>query len=272
MPDLFEESIAAIKHFYKIKGYQLGWRFLNGSKKILHNNPTIALITLNPGGNNIPKDHPWESCESGSSYLCESWGNSAPGQGNLQKQIQLMFEKILETSGLTTTRNELIEQSLTGYFIPFRSPRLADLDHKKEALQFAKKFWSKILTQVKPKLFICIDKDTHKMLRSIIPSTYGFPLENTKKVRTGWGDYTADLDTFGDKSQVKMVRLPHLSTFKLFTSSKCTQQLNIIFSEACASIRREEPKMGNDNIFDDDNALDYIMSEEVDKEKNSYKC
>ena len=230
MGDLFNESVVEINEFYKKWGYQLGWRFLNGSKKTLTNNPAIAFITLNPGGNKIPKDHSWESCENGSSYLYESWGNAAPGKGNLQKQIQLMFEKIISVTNLPVQRDELIEQSLTGYFVPFRSPRLADLEHKKEAFEFGKVLWTKILKQVNPKLFICIDRDTHKILRPIIASVYGLSLSKTQKINTGWGDYTADLDEFGDKNQVKMLRLPHLSTFKLFTSSKCTNQLNQILA------------------------------------------
>ncbi|NLX18386.1 MAG: hypothetical protein GXY53_03770 [Desulfobulbus sp.] len=50
MNDLFTESVAAIKSFYQAKGYKLGWRFLNGSRKTLESNPVVALITANPGG------------------------------------------------------------------------------------------------------------------------------------------------------------------------------------------------------------------------------
>ncbi len=265
MTDLFEESIAEINNFYKKNGYQIGWRFLNGSKKTLVENPSIALITLNPGGDTIPKDHPWESCENGSSYLHEKWGNSASGQNNLQKQIQLMFEKIINSSNLSIKRNDLIEQSLTGYFIPFRSPRLADLINKKEAFEFGTKLWKKILTNVRPKLFICMDKDTHKSLRPIISSAYNLDIKNSKKIRTGWGDYTAELDSFGENAKVQLLRLPHLSTFKLFTSVNCANQLNIIFNEACLPLRRDN-LMEEKNIFDNDNALDFIMSEEIDKQ------
>ena len=234
--DLFDESISAINHFYTNHGYQLGWRFLNGSKNTLSNVPKIALITLNPGGNKIPDDHPWESCENGSSYLYEVWGNSAPGQSSLQKQIQLMFEKIISASNLSMTSNELIEESLTGYFIPFRSPRLSDLNYKKEAIQFATQLWTNILKNIKPKLFICMDRDTHKKLKPIISSVYNLPLSSSKQIPTGWGEYTADLDKFGTNSEIQMLRLPHLSTFKLFSSLKCTTQLNNIFNEACSSL------------------------------------
>lgn len=236
MDTLFDESVAEINKFYNEWGYQLGWRFLNGSKKTLTNNPAIAFITLNPGGNKIPKDHSWESCENGSSYLYESWRNCPPGKSNLQKQIQLMFEKIISVTDTPIQRNELIERSLTGYFVPFRSPRLTDLEHKKEAFKFAESLWSKIFTQVRPKLFICIDRRTHKHLRSIITNVYGLPLSKEQKLNTGWGNYKADLDEFGDGNQVKMLRLPHLSTFKLFTSSKCTDHLTKIFNQACAHL------------------------------------
>lgn len=238
MSDLFTQSVSAIKKFYQEKGYKLGWRFLNGSKKTLDSNPAVALITANPGGGVIPADHPWESCENGSSYLYESWGTAAPGKGNLQIQIQLLFDKIIEHGGLSISRNELIEQSLTGYFIPFRSPRLDDLEHKQEAYQFGYDLWKNILRQVHPKLFVCIDKETHKGLKSLISEVYGTTLKESRKVDTGWGSYTGDIDIFGDKSEIIMIRLPHLSTFKLFTSAKCRDQVNAIFHEACVPLRK----------------------------------
>jgi hypothetical protein len=239
MTEIFNESITAINGFYKQMNYKLGWRFLNGSKKILTLNPEIALITLNPGGNEIPEDHPWESCEKGSSYLYESWGNSAPGKHNLQKQIQLMFAQIIKSANLSISTAALIEQSITGYFVPFRSPRLDDLKHKKEAFEFADNLWGKILQHIKPKLFICIDKDTHKKLKPLLGNIYNLPITNTKKFSTGWGNTTAELDSFGNGPQLQILRLPHLSTFKLFSSQKCINELNIIFDDACTILRKE---------------------------------
>ena len=134
MNNLFENCISEINTFYNQKGYQLGWRFLTCSKKNLEINPAIALITLNPGGNEIPPDHPWESCENGNAYLFEQWGNSIPGKSSLQIQVQLMFEKIAQISQIPRSGNELLEDSFSAHFVPFRSPRLDDIPITSESI------------------------------------------------------------------------------------------------------------------------------------------
>lgn len=200
--------------------------------------PQVALITLNPGGSTIPDGHSWGSCESGSAYLSECWkGSSNPGQSSLQRQIQLMFEKVITESNLDVDRDEFIEQSLCGYFVPFRSPRLKDLQDKQQSFDFASKLWSRLFEYVSPRLFICIDSETHKRLRTLLKGVYKLSLEETKTFQTNWGNVTATLDELGGESRVNLLRLPHLSTFKLFTSTKCQDQLSMIFREACGVIR-----------------------------------
>ncbi|KAB1443399.1 hypothetical protein [Pseudodesulfovibrio senegalensis] len=226
-----------IKRFYENSNHQLGWRFLNGSKNSLKN-PLVALITLNPGGKTIPEGHSWESCENGSSYLVEKWkGSAKPGQANLQRQIQLLFEKIIAKGALSIDRDQLIEQSLCGYFVPFRSPRLIDLADKKQTFIFAEHLWGKVLSHVKPRLFVCIDPETHKRVSSLISSAYKAPKISTKTFQTNWGKITATLDRFGTEAPVHLLRLPHLSTFKLFTSDQCQDQLDLIFEEACSVLK-----------------------------------
>ena len=80
MSDIFEESISKIATFYSLKDYQIGWRFLTCSKLNLFNSPSVALITLNPGGNLIPDGHSWGSCENGNAHLSESWKKSEAGK------------------------------------------------------------------------------------------------------------------------------------------------------------------------------------------------
>jgi len=231
MSDFFQKIIKEIEAFYQEYNYQLGWRFLNCSKTVLKNNPQIAFITLNPGGDRIPPDHPWASCEKGSSYLYEKWGNARTGKHNLQIQIQLLFSKIVEATKYNLTSADLIEETLSGYFVPFRSPRLADLEYKTEAFSFAVNIWSKMLSFIQPTRFICIDRETYKRLRPIIIKTYGLPELKTQTLFTGWGKITADIVEFGKKSEVKLLRLPHLSIYKLFTRTECERPVNHIFKK-----------------------------------------
>jgi hypothetical protein len=233
MSDFFEQAIFEIEQAYQELGYTLGWRFLNCSKRVLYNNPKIIFINLNPGGSEISKYHPMTSCEEGHSYLYEKWGNYEIGKNPLQIQIQLMFEHISRNIGFEDSLEALIEQSLSGYFVPFRSPRLKDLKYKKQAFEFGYKLWTNILQHLSPQLLISIDRHTYQNLLRLIPEVYKIDILNKITLSTGWGNYNADIIFFGSQSQIRLLRLPHLSTFKLFTSQQCSTNINQIFKTFC---------------------------------------
>ena len=232
--DIFQDTVDQIKNFYQEHSYELGWRFLTCSKSVLKNNPKIAFITLNPGGSRIRHDHPSPSCEEGSPYLDESWGGKKPGESKLQIQIQKMFGKIHEKVSYPGSKHELMKSTLSGHFVPFRSPNLKDLENKKEAFDFGEKIWSEILTSVRPRLFVCINTETTERIRKIIENVYKLPERKSYKLQTGWGDYTADIIEFGDKAQIKLLRLPHLSRFTLFTREASEEKIESIFSQFCS--------------------------------------
>lgn len=237
MPDkIFQDAVDQIKDFYQEHGdYKHGWRFLTCSKSVLKNNPKIAFITLNPGGSTIPEDHPWASCEEGNAYLCEIWKkNKEPGKSPLQIQVQRMFDKIREKTNYEGSGDELLESSLSAYFIPFRSRSLKCLKHKKEAFDFGEKIWRNILETVQPELFVCIDKKTAIRLRKIIANAYNLHETPLPPFETGWGKITADIIEFGDKAQIKLLRLPHLSRFTLFTREASEEKIESIFSQFCS--------------------------------------
>lgn len=229
----FQDIVDQIEKFYLEHDYELGWRFLTCSKTVLKNNPKIAFITLNPAGSTIPDDHPLASCEEGSPYLDESWDGEKPGESKLQIQIQKMFGKIHEKVDYPGSKREFIEATLSGQFIPFRSPNLDGLKHKKEAFDFGERIWSEVLTSVKPRLFVCINTETAKRLRKIIKIAYDLPESKLCKLWIGWGNYTADIVEFGNNSEVKLLRLPHLSRFPLFTSEKCKEEIDNILTQFC---------------------------------------
>ena len=233
--DIFQDTVDQIENFYREYNYSLCWRFLTCAKAVLKNNSKIALITLNPGGSTIPKDHPCASCEEGNAYLHEIWKKGRkPGESPLQIQVQKMFDKIREKTNYDGSRNDLIESSLSAYFIPFRSQSLNELKHKKEAFDFGEKIWLKILKTVQPELVVCIERGVAKRLRKIIKIAYDLPETRLCKLPIGWGNYTADIFEFGDNAEVKLLRLPHLSRFTLFTSEKCKKEVDNIFTQFCS--------------------------------------
>lgn len=231
--DIFQDTVDQIENFYLEHGYKFGWRFLTCSKTVLKRNPKIAFITLNPGGTKRRDDHSSASCENGNPIYDESWKNKNPGESVLQKQIQKMFGKIREKTNYPGSTRTLIESTLCGYFVPFRSRRLKSLEYEKEAFDFGEKIWGEILETVRPRLFICINKETAERIRKIIATTYALPESKSYKPQTGWGDYTADIVEFGNNAEAKLLRLPHLSSFKLFSRKECEEKIEDILTRFC---------------------------------------
>jgi hypothetical protein len=235
---LFDECVTDIDVTYKRLGHTLGWRFLSVSRSVLEQPSKIALITLNPAGNAIPPEHPWASCEEGSSYLVESWNGLYPGTSTLQTQVRKMFAALHAALGMNGNSDDLLEQSLISHLIPFRSPRFADLHHKKESVAFGQRLWTILLPHVRPNLIICLGRDAQRELRVLIPAALGAKYRASKSYRTGWGEYTADIDTFsGSHEEVRLLFLPHLSTWTLFTSSKCVVEMPVIIAAAIQGLQ-----------------------------------
>lgn len=231
---LFEQCVSDIERAYDELGHNLGWRFLSVGKDVLNAPVEIALITLNPAGNVIPPDHPMASCESGVSYLVESWGNSKPGQSELQIQVQRLFYMLAVEMDFQGTYQQLMEKSLIAHFIPFRSPRLKALPCKSESFELGRRLWHRLLRVCSPKLIICLGRDVETELLKLTPVATVSRLETSTSYPTGWGSYTATIHEFTTRQEtIRLLFLPHLSTFKLFTSANCTNHMPAIIRAAC---------------------------------------
>jgi hypothetical protein len=232
-----DQFVSAIESKYDRLGHKLGWRFLCVHSQVLQSAPQIALITANPGGDRIQPDYPSASCENGCAYLVEEWNPAPAGQHKLQRQVQCLFDAIARHSDYAQGGAGLMDSSLIGYYIPFRSPRLASLHKKEESLAFGQWLWSELLQQVTPKLIITIDKNTYTGVGNILSKVLRVPASPSGPLPTGWGKVTANIDTYHSASCVtKLVRLPHLSTFQLFTSTKCESHVDAIITRACAHL------------------------------------
>ena len=229
----FSAAVESIQREYTALGHSLGWRFLCVSKQVLLRDPKIVFLTLNPGGRSIPVDHPSGSCESGCSYVVEQWLTSLPGQHKLQRQVQRLFAEIERQAGPTAQASVSLDASLIGYFVPFRSPRFADLHRTKESLAFAKDLWASLLAPLRPSLLLAIDPRTFRSMKTLCRAQGG-TLVSAETLPTGWGPYTAEVHEyqFSDRSTM-VVRLPHLSTFQLFSRSECKEPVEAILARGC---------------------------------------
>lgn len=230
--NLFQETINDIKNDYDKNPNQLGWRFLVTSKKTLEKNNGILFITLNPGGEEDRKDHPNESCENGCAYITESWSNKEkPGASKLQKQYQLLFKEIAHKLNVADYIN-VLEKSVCGYFIPFRSSGIETLKEKNECIIFSKKIWKNILANQKFKVIICIDKDTYKALNEILCEMH-YKSINETEFETGWGNYKSSIRKYNKNNEIiTLLRFPHLSRYSIFGRNESKKFIEKIMVEA----------------------------------------
>ena len=237
MSTLFEDCVRDIDAAYKQLGHTLGWRFLSVSKHVLDSPVQVALITLNPAGDSIPPDHPWESCEVGVSYLVERWDGAEPGESRLQVQVREMFKMLGQLIRFNGPYERLMAQSLISHLVPFRSPRFAALPRQEASLDVGRRIWQRLLPRVAPRLVICLGREAQSELRALIPRVLTMQRQNMHTLATGWGAYTADIEEFaGANGTTRLLYLPHLSTWSLFTSRKCASQIRAVMAEACRDL------------------------------------
>ena len=233
MINVFEEIVLEIEEEYSKSENNLGWKFLTVSKNSLLKNSGTFLITLNPGGTKEDPRHGKGSCENGCAYLTEIWKKDCcPGQSTLQRQIQLLFQKIAHYNRYGYKNyTELMECSVCGYFIPFRSPNLKSLKKKNETLDLGKRIWKKVFINSYIHLIICIDTITFLKVKEILAELNCFEISSSD-YDTGWGTYKSTVVKYTRNNQVlTLVRFPHLSRFTIFGSEASKQYIDTIFNK-----------------------------------------
>jgi hypothetical protein len=234
LEELFATSCAEIEAAYERLGHQIGWRFVTGPKSGFRDGVDVALVTLNPGGDFDPPEHPHGSSEMGSAYIVESWDGLPPGRAPLQLQVRQLFAALArvldESSG-----DALLGRALTAHFIPFRSPSFDRLGSRPESVEFARQLWARLLPALKPRIIVTMDTTTAAALIVILGSTLCPPA--SKSLPVGWGTYEADLHRFASTPSPRvLLRLPHLSRFKVFTRSQSAPYLREIFAQVREAI------------------------------------
>lgn len=230
---LFSVTYERIEKEYHRLGHTLGYRFLLGSRKNLCPETDILFLGLNPGGRRVRVDHPNSSCENGPAFLKETWGaGSGPGNAPLQIQVQKMFFDLAEIWPGNRDFQQLMNDSLLAYFVPFRSPSAATLIRKAESMSFARSLWTDILAVINPRLIITMDRDSFTYVLSIIEQR-----DRVKPVQyrslTGWGRISAELAVFGaGNRRLSVLRFPHLSRFRIFGRHQSKPLTDALFSKA----------------------------------------
>ena len=151
-----------------------GWRLLYGPTATLEA-ANVAFIGLNPGGSEVATGHGEFEQPEGSAYVIESWAGHPAGESPLQRQVRALFSYLRQEP----------HNVLAGNLVPFRSPSWAELPDRRRTIDFGAALWKRILERAKPKLVICMGKETYHSLSRVLGA--GSP----KVTEVNWGKVTA---------------------------------------------------------------------------------
>jgi hypothetical protein len=214
---MFEEAISQIERAYSDLGHSLGWRFLYSPISTLSASTPFLLVGLNPGGR---EHHISENVEEGNAYRLERWGKKN-SFNPLQVQIGCLFEVLARKLGQASP-DAFMDSTLTSNFCPFRSPSWEELHEQTKSIQFSRELWSRLLPQLSPSAIVCLGSEPFMHFRKVLLSLGGVEHHHQPK-RTEWGDVTYTESHIKLQSRdVLMLRLPHLSTYKIFSRPECT--------------------------------------------------
>ncbi len=209
--NLFSESVNEIEQAYEALGHQLGWRFLYSSASTLAEGTKLMFSGINPGGAHY--GYPVPSVEEGNAYRIERWGSHGQPNG-LQVQVRSLYEDLAEK--LHQPANVLMDETLATNFCPFRSPSWDRLPRRGESVVFSKRLWSSIFEHISPRVIICLTGTPFDHFEDVLVRK-GFVRTDAVQEPVGWANVTYSWSRYElEESKVLMVRLPHLSRYKVF--------------------------------------------------------
>jgi hypothetical protein len=215
---VFPSLVERIEDAYERLGHRLGWRFLYTPESTLSRETRLALVAANPGGKVYRP--PMPSSEEGNAYRLERWG-----KGGTLKPLQVQVRRLFEELGRRLdvgSPERLMDETLTGNFCPFRSPSWADLHNKRPSIRFSEDLWHSILERVEPRAVICLGGDAARQIKGGLERHQWTPVGRPEQCSVGWGAVTYEVSRYESaRGQTLIARLPHLSTFQIFSREKC---------------------------------------------------
>lgn len=138
---------------------------------------------------------------------------------------------------LGVSYKQLMDGSLMTNYIPARSRNWHTLKGKDEWLEHARQIWDERIKQVHCKLYIAISKIVFDELDGHL-TKHGFQMVDKINEQIGWGRVRYQIQRYERGDQVSLlVRLPHLSTYKIFSRAACQPAIDRIKSEIYKAIK-----------------------------------
>lgn len=202
--------------------HELGWVFLHTSAAAFDSRTRLFWIALNPKFSEPSECQ--RSSEDGNAYRIGRWRGGSQ-QSDLQKQVCAFYE--LLAAELDCKFETLMDESLAGNFCPFGSHSWKALENKDATLQWCRDFWLDVLRICEPSVIICLGQVAYDGMRRAA-SEVGFNEGPPQPpVEANWGSVTYTLTRLSGPKPMLLVRLPHLSRYKIFgrLNNKPTKQL-----------------------------------------------
>lgn len=215
-----ERLSATIDAKHRELGYKCGWRFLYTTAATLACSNGLLFLGLNPGGDGR-EGYPANVCNAldhGNAYYTEkNW--DAKGENALQKQVKLFFELLAKSPlGKNRSSTQLMDETLTSNFCPFRSPSWKVLPRREEAVSFSTQFWTELLPQTKPRVILCMAGMTYSSIGSLLKKI-SVKCGDEMLLPTGWGQMKFAIRQYNMSSEWNpaLARIPHLSRYKIMS-------------------------------------------------------
>lgn len=228
-----------IREKYKLLGYKQGWTFLYGPfRNMWTPKYPVAFFGLNPGGSEVT-DQELVSVEKGSAYRIENWGVDENSQSPLQQQLIDLYTRLAKEMNMGIHYDELMDESLMANLVPFRSKSWNGLREKETALLFSREFWRERIGMVPTALYVTMSKISFNEISKLLVEC-GYQEDVGKSVLTmvGWGKVTYQISEYHRNDiRTTVIRLPHLSRYKIFGREPSEPAINDIMSVAGKQLR-----------------------------------
>ncbi|MEN3798725.1 hypothetical protein ABDZ38_19825 [Aeromonas caviae] len=229
-----ESLFAFIQNKYDNLKNDMGWDLLFCRyENMLSPQYPVAFFGINPGGGAC--DTNAISVESECAYYSEPWKGCEEGEAPLQQQMRALYTMIGDELGVSY--KQLMDGSLMTNYIPARSRNWHSLKGKGEWLEHARQIWDERIKQVHCKLYIAISKIVFDELDGHL-TKHGFQMVDKINEQIGWGRVRYQIQRYERGDQVSLlVRLPHLSTYKIFSRAACQPAIDRIKFEIYKAIK-----------------------------------
>lgn len=218
---------------YKELGHDQGWSFLYTPGSTLVGSKFL-FMGLNPGGKN-DREAAELTTEAGNAYNPEIEDWSSDGKGNhLQRQIVSLYKILSDRIGFDYRK--LMDTTLAANFCPFRSKSWEELTNQEQTISFCNKLWSELFGNTQITTILCMSSLVHQYMSSIIVEKGG-QLVRTETDEIGWGKVTYQVTHFKINGRdILIIRLPHLSRYKIFGRKESCAQIDKIVNLIASSL------------------------------------